>query len=153
MAALTEDRRTPMASGELRTGGVAAETTVFGGSLVMRNAAGFLRGGAAAVDLVGVGRAEERAVNPGAAGDVHMRYRPGVFRFANSAASDEITAAHSGAPCYAVDDQTVAATDDGGARSIAGFVDHVDEQGVWVLLDEARARSHATLAAAIAALV
>lgn len=152
MAALTEGRNTPQAAGEMRVGAMAAATTIHQGGIVMRNAAGFLREGAAATGLVGVGRAEERKANAGSAGDESVRYQPGVFRYANSAAGDEITAAHSGAPCYAVDDQTVAATDGGGTRSIAGFVDHVDEQGVWVLFDEALARSHATLAAAIDAL-
>lgn len=152
MAALTEDRRTPQAAGDMRVGGVAAATTIYGGSIAMRNAAGHLRNGAAATGLIGVGRAEERVSNSGSAGDRTIRYRPGIFQFANSAGADEITDAHAGAPCYAADDQTVAATDGGGTRSIAGFVDHVDDQGVWVLFDEAKARSHATLAAAIAAL-
>lgn len=152
MAALTQGRNTPQATGDMRVGGMAAATTIHQGGIVMRNAAGFLRNGAAATALIGVGRAEEGKINTGSAGDEVVRYRPGIFRYANSAAGDEITAAHSGAPCYAVDDQTVAATDGAGARSIAGFVDHVDEHGVWVLFDEARARSHATLAAAIAAI-
>ncbi|WP_048646597.1 hypothetical protein [Nitratireductor soli] len=142
MAALTEDRNTPQALGDMREGLMAAATTIFAGAIVMRNAAGHLTRGATATGLVGVGRAETRAVNAGSAGDASAKYRPGIFRFANSAAADEITISEIGTPCFAVDDQTVAKTDGTGTRSIAGFVDHVDAQGVWVRFDETLVRTH-----------
>lgn len=138
MVALTKDRNTPRADGDLRQGGVAAATTIFAGALVMRNAAGFLIEGQTATGLVGVGRAEEQKDNSaGANGALSLTYRPGVYRFANSAAGDLIADADIGALCYAVDDQTVAKTDGSSSRSPAGIVDHVDAQGVWVRLDEA----------------
>jgi hypothetical protein len=56
----------------------------------------------------------------------------GIFHFANSADTDEITTADIGSNCYIVDDQTVAKTDGTGTRSIAGEVFDVDAQGVWV---------------------
>lgn len=143
MAALTKDRNTPEAIGDMREGPVAAATVIFAGAIVMRNAAGDLIEAATAVGLVGVGRAEKRADNSGgSAGDIAAAYRPGIFRFDNSAAADEITAAEIGKPCFAVDDQTVAKTDGTATRSIAGFVDHVDEQGVWVRFDEAMVQTH-----------
>lgn len=152
MVALTSDRNTQQAAGDLRQGAVAAAQLIYAGALVMRNAAGDLVKGAAATGLIGVGRAEERVDNSGgSAGDETLRYRPGIYRFANSTAGDEITAAECGAPCFAVDDQTVAKTDGTGTRSPAGFVDHVDDLGVWVRLDEAQTRSWADLTAAIAA--
>lgn len=138
MAALTKDRNTPRADGDLRQGGIAAATTIFAGALVMRNAAGFLIEGQTATGLVGVGRAEEQKDNSaGANGALSLTYRPGVYRFANSAAADLIAAADIGSLCYAVDDQTVAKTNGSSSRSPAGIVDHVDAQGVWVRLDEA----------------
>lgn len=138
---LTSDRNTPQAIGDIRSGGVAAATTIFAGAIVMRNATGFLTKGATATGLVGVGRAEERAVNGGAAGDVSLKYRAGIFRFANSAGADEITIAHIGKPAFAVDDETVAATSATATRSIAGFVDSIDDDGVWVRFDEVAARN------------
>ncbi|MHA7882759.1 hypothetical protein [Nitratireductor rhodophyticola] len=142
MAALTEDRSTPEALGVMREGLMAASVTIHAGAIVMRDATGHLTKGVTATGLVGVGRSERRAVNQGAAGDASARYRPGIFRFANAAAADEITISEIGKPCFAVDDQTVAKTDGTGTRSIAGFVDHIDERGVWVRFDETLAQSH-----------
>ena len=141
MAALTEGRNTPEALGEVRQGSVAASTTLFPGAMVMLNATGFLIEGQTATGLIGVGRAEEHADNAsGADGAITADYKPGVYRWANSAGADEITDADRGKLCYAVDDQTVALTDGTGTRSPAGTVDHVDAQGVWVAMDAALTR-------------
>ncbi len=138
MPALAQDRNTPRAEGDIRRGSVAAATLVYAGAIVMRNSAGFLIEGRTATGLVGVGRAEARADNSaGADGDIMLDYRPGTFRFANSAGADEIDASDIGSVCYAVDDQTVAATNGSSTRSPAGIVDHVDANGVWVRFDEA----------------
>ncbi|TMV09824.1 hypothetical protein FGK63_01775 [Ruegeria sediminis] len=138
MTALTADRNTPRREGELRSGAVAASTKIFAGALVMRNATGYLVKGQTATGLVGVGRAEEQVDNSaGANGALTVTVRPGVFRFANSAAGDLITIADIGAKCFAVDDQTVAKTDGTSTRSPAGIIEDVDAQGVWVRLDEA----------------
>lgn len=142
MAALTKDRNTPEAMGDMRSGGVAAATTIYAGAIVMRNASGYLRNGATATALVGVGRAEERVVNSGSAGDETVKYRAGVFRFGNSASGDLIAIADIGKVCFVVDDQTVAKTNGTGTRSPAGFVDHVDSLGVWVRFDEAMLQSY-----------
>ena len=153
MVALTSDRNTQQAAGDLRSGDVAASQLIYAGALVMRTAAGTLVKASTATGLIGVGRAEERVDNAsGDAGDKQLRFRPGIYRFANSASGDLITAADCGAPCFAVDDQTVAKTDGTGTRSPAGFVDHVDDLGVWVRMDEAELRTWAALTAAIAAL-
>jgi len=142
MAALTKDRNTPYALGDIRQGAADA-VLIFAGALVMRNAAGNITKGQTALNLVGVGRAEQRVDNSaGAAGDLDVRYRPGTFRFANSAAGDLIATADIGKPCYAVDDQTVAKTDGTGTRSIAGFIEDVDAAGVWVRCDEVAVRSY-----------
>lgn len=138
MVALTQDRNTPRAEGDLREGSIAAATKVFAGAMLMRNAAGYVIEGQTATGLVGIGRAEAQVDNSaGANGALSVSYRPGVFRFANSAAADLITFAEIGDLCYAVDDQTVAKTDGTSTRSPAGIIDHVDANGVWVRFDEA----------------
>lgn len=143
MAALTSTRNTPTAIGDDRQGAVAAGEKIFGGALVMRNAAGDLVKGVTALNLVGVGRAEQTVDNiGGASGDVSLTYRSGVFRFENES-TDLITAADIGQSCYAVDDQTVARTSGGATRSKAGVVDMIDSRGVWVCLNEALTNSTA----------
>jgi hypothetical protein len=142
MAALAQDRNTPRLEGDLRRGGLAASVLVYAGAIVMRNAAGYLTKGATATGLVGVGRSEERATGGAAAGDANLRYRPGTYRYGNSAAADLIGITEIGKVCYAVDDQTVAKTDGTGARSPAGFVEDIDAQGVWVRFDEVALQSH-----------
>ena len=140
--ALTADRNTPRAEGDLLVQGMAA-VKIFAGSIVMRNSSGYLTKGATATGLVGVGRAEQQVDNSaGAAGALSIQVRPGIFRFANSASADLIGITEIGKPCYAVDDQTVAKTDATGTRSIAGFVEGVDDQGVWVRCDETLARTY-----------
>jgi hypothetical protein len=141
MTALATDRNTPRSQGDYREGAVAAAQLIFAGAIVCRNATGFLVKGATATGLVGVGRAEARVDNSaGSAGDAHLRYQPGTFRFANSTAGDLITIADIGKACFVVDDQTVAKTSASSTRSKAGVVDDVDDQGVWVRFDEALTR-------------
>ncbi|MEQ8340071.1 MAG: hypothetical protein RID15_13840 [Marinovum algicola] len=138
MTALAKDRNTPRLEGDVYSGPVAASTAIFAGALLMRNAAGYIIEGQTATGLVGVGRAEEQVDNSaGANGDLTVKFRPGIYRFANSAAADEITIAEIGDVAYAVDDQTVAKTDGTSSRSPAGIIVDVDAQGVWVRLDEA----------------
>lgn len=141
MVALTAERNTRLRIGDLRAEQMAATVKIWGGSLVMRNAAGYLTKGATATGCVGVGRAEKTVDNTGAAGAAMVEYRTGTFLFANSAAGDLITIADIGKPCFIVDDQTVAKTDGTGTRSRAGIVDGVEATGVWVRMDEALARA------------
>jgi hypothetical protein len=140
--ALNADRNTPRAEGDFRQGGLAASVAVYGGAIVMRNSAGYLTKGQTATGLVGVGRAEERKTGGANAGDETLRFRRGIYRYANSTSGDLIGITEIGKPCYAVDDQTVAKTDGTGTRSIAGFVDDVDAVGVWVRFDEAAVRAY-----------
>jgi hypothetical protein len=141
MAALTANRNTPQLLDPApapRQGAAAAAQLIYAGAIVMRNAAGFLVKGVTATGLVGVGRAEALVNNAaGAAGDLVVDYAPGTFRFGNSAAADEITAADIGNVCYAVDDQTVAKTHATNTRSPAGTIEDVDAYGVWVRFDPA----------------
>ena len=142
MVALTAERNTRFRMGDTRVEPVAAAVKIFGGSLIMRNAAGFLTKGATAVGTIGVGRAEATVDNTaGIAGALMVEYRTGSFLFANSAAGDLITIADIGKPCFMVDDQTVAKTDATATRSRAGIVDAIENAGVWVRCDEALTRA------------
>lgn len=133
MAALTQDRNTPRLEGGVYEAGVAATTKLFGGSLGCFNAAGYLVPGSTATTLKAAGRIEKQVDNTGGgAGAKSAKYRPGIYRFGNSASGDLITIADVGADCYIVDDQTVAKTHATNTRSIAGTVVMVDSLGVWV---------------------
>ena len=133
MAALSADRNTPIRTAEDFEFPVAASTLIYAGSLVCINASSLATKGAVATTLKCVGVAQERADNSaGAASAIRVKVRRGCFRFANSAAADLIALADIGADCFIVDDQTVAKTNGGATRSIAGKIRDVDADGVWV---------------------
>jgi hypothetical protein len=136
VTALAKDRNTPARDGSAIELGVAAAAVFFAGAIACRSATGFATPGAVATTLKALGRAEENVDNTGGAnGAKTLRIKKGVFRFANSAAGDLIAAADIGNDCFIVDDQTVAKTNGGATRSIAGKVFDVDAQGVWVKFD------------------
>jgi hypothetical protein len=133
MGALSADRNTAERTGDLISAGCAAAVKCYAGGIAVLDASGNIKPGVAATGLICVGRFEGYADNSaGLAGAVNATARRGTFRFANSAAGDAITAAEIGDVCYIVDDQTVAKTDGGAARSVAGLIDDVDSAGVWV---------------------
>ena len=144
MPPLTSDRNSKEAAGPDRAGSVAAGQFIYGGSIVMRNAAGYLVKGEEATGLVGVGRAQARIDNrDGQDGDRTLTYRMGAFLFMNAAGADAISDADSGSLCYALDDQTVGLTDGGGTRSPVGTIDHVVTAGVFVRMNEALTKNFA----------
>lgn len=133
MPALTKDRDTKARSGDNRNIEVAAGVEIFAGALVAYNAAGHAVPGSTSTTLKAAGRASSHVDNTsGASGDKSIEAETGIFAFANSSAADEITRGDIGDVCYIVDDQTVAKTDGGGTRSVAGEIFDVDEYGVWV---------------------
>jgi hypothetical protein len=133
MVALTAPRNTPVALGEIRSVPVKAATKVFQGGMVQIDATGHAVPASATIANVTIGRADETADNSaGANAAINVKVRRGVFKFANSAAGDLIARTEIGKDCYVVDDQTVAKTNNGGARPVAGKVFGVDAQGVWV---------------------
>ncbi|HHT9137377.1 MAG TPA: hypothetical protein ACFYEK_09070 [Candidatus Wunengus sp. YC60] len=133
MGALTQDRNTARRDGVEISLGVAAGKIIYAGSLVAKDGSGYATPGAVATTLLGIGRAEEQVDNSaGSAGDKTVKVSKGIFAFANSASTDEITSADIGKECYIVDDQTVAKTDGNGTRSLAGRINDVDSDGVWV---------------------
>jgi hypothetical protein len=136
MAALTADRNTPRIEGVYFRYPVAASVVVYKGALVMLDAAGNATPGAAATGQIAAGLAIQHADNAaGSPGAVHVTVEKGVFRFANSAAADEIFQADVGGDCFIVDDQTVAKTNGSSSRSVAGKIMAVDSLGVWVRID------------------
>jgi len=140
MTALAADRNTPRQEGEVFKQALAA-VKVFAGSLLMRNATGYLTKGQTALGLIGAGVSLEQVDNSGgAAGDKSVSFRKDAYRFTNSASTDLITIADIGKVAWAVDDQTVAKTPGRTAglatRSPAGIIVDVDSLGVWVLVDE-----------------
>lgn len=133
MTALTKDRATDAREGHRVNDPLASGAAIFAGGMYMLNATGEALAAAAqggATTWVVRAVATERAST--AAGDTQVEGEIGVFRFGNSASSDEITRADIGAACYAADDQTVAKGSDTGKRPKAGTVFDVDDGGVWV---------------------
>ena len=140
MVALSSERNTPRQLGDTRVQPVADAVLIFAGSLVMRNASGFITKGTTATGAVAVGRAESTVDNSGGgAGAAQVEYRQGVFAFEN-ASGDSVVQAGVGKLCFIVDDQTVAATNGTGTRSPAGIVEGIEGGRVWVRLDEAITR-------------
>ncbi|SBW13040.1 conserved hypothetical protein [uncultured Alphaproteobacteria bacterium] len=130
MTALTTGRNTPSRDGVTFEAPVAAGKVIYAGALVCLDADGNATPGATATTLKGAGRAEDTVTNAGgAAGDVTVPLRRGVFRFANAG---DVTRAHIRASAYAVDDQTVSASSATNTRSVIGTIEDVDAQGVWV---------------------
>lgn len=132
MAALTAERDTIQRSGAVFNRGVAANAVIYAGALVALNAAGFLVPGSASTTLKADGRATQTVRGTAVNGEVTCDVERGVFRYANSAAGDAITRADIGTDCFIVDDDQVAKTNGGATRSIAGRIEDVDAQGVWV---------------------
>lgn len=133
MGALTAARNTPQALGDIRSVPLGAGAKVFAGGMVQIAATALAVAASATAANVAIGRAEETVDNTaGAAGALSVDVRRGVFRFANSAAGDLIARTEIGKTVYVVDDQTVAKTNNAGARPAAGICFDVDAQGVWV---------------------
>ena len=129
---LTADRNTLAKEGNYINAPAAAAKKIFAGALVALDASGNATPGAVATTLKSAGRAEEFVDNSsGAAGDARVTIRKGVFKYGNFA-SDAITRADIGNPCYIVDDEQVAKTNGTNTRSVAGTIFDLDTDGVWV---------------------
>lgn len=133
MTALTNGRPTKERSNDLIAAPVAGGAKIIQGGIAVLNntgnaVAGFLRN-----DLITLGVARDTVDNTdGNDGDRIVEARKGCFAFENSTAGDLITRLDIGSNAYIIDDQTVAKTDGGGARSSAGRIIDVDADGVWI---------------------
>ena len=133
MVAATKERNTVKRIGDNGSIGAGATQKIWQGTIVCRNATGFGAKGITATTLASLGVAQSTVDNTaGADGAVNVPFATGLYKFANQA-GDLVTAAMAGLDCFIVDDQTVAATNGGATRSIAGKVESLDaDGGVWV---------------------
>jgi len=135
---LSAARTTPARAGTTLSLKIAADTVIYEGALVCRDANGRAVPGSVATTLRGVGRARATYDNSGGANDaLDVEVDLGIFRYGNSASTDAIATADIGNTCYVVDDETVAKTNGTNTRSKAGVVHDVDDSGVWVHFDTA----------------
>lgn len=113
--------------------GMKAATIAYQGGIAV-NDAGVAAPGRTATTLVALGVFKFNYNNStGAANKVIAEILTGVFKMGNSSAGDLIAATEIGKKVYIVDDQTVAKTDGGTTRSVAGICFGVDSDGgVWV---------------------
>tara|TARA_R110000868_G_scaffold268096_4_gene527341 strand:- start:277 stop:690 length:414 start_codon:yes stop_codon:yes gene_type:complete len=133
MAALTKDRNTHHKFKQRKIYlDVAATTTIYNGSLVAVNAAGYAVPASDASGLIVQGRAEEQVVNSGSAGDKSIEVSTGVFKLATSGGSAAVQA-DVGDNVFVLDDQTVVKTGGTTNTIVAGVMEELADDGdVWV---------------------
>lgn len=133
MTATTEDRDSLRHDGYQFSAPVAAATTFRVGTIAALDASGDAVEGSETAGLVALGVSREHVDNSaGAAGDEKVEIDARPHGFENSSGGDEITRAEIGDLCYIVDNQTVAKTDNAGARSVAGRI--LDVKGTQVIV-------------------
>lgn len=114
---------------------VAANTKIYGGSMVATDAAGNAVPASASTALKLWGRCELQIDNTGGnAGDKSVDVRPGAYYFASGLSGDAIVVADRGLAAYASDDFTVNLTDGGGTRPFAGTILDVRADGQVAVL-------------------
>lgn len=112
--------------------GLAAGAVIEAGQMVALNAAGNAVPASDAANLRVIGRAEEDVDNTGgAAGDLTVLVKRGIFRWDNSATA-AVTDALIGLPAYVEDATTVAAASGPTNDIEAGLVIRIDAEGVWI---------------------
>jgi len=115
------------------SGTLHASSTFYPGALVAYDTSDdTIKPAATSTSLIPLGRYEgDEIVDTSVTGaPSSIPVRCGIFKFENSAASDDVANSDAGAACYIVDDQTVMITATG--KSAAGTVVRVDSDGVWV---------------------
>lgn len=125
-----EDNALPV----LLTFPVAASTTIYAGSMVAVNAAGYAVPASASPGLKVVGRCERTVINQatggsatpdgignGNAGSVNVRVHQGAFYYDLNTDGGTFSIASFGQNVFAVDDHTLSLSDAGGTRPYAGY--------------------------------
>lgn len=135
MAVLTSARNTRERQALDFSFPMAANASVYAGSMVTLTAAGFARNGAQGGTRV-VGVAQANVSNTGGLdGAKSVQVKRGCHQFLNLP-TDLVTPAEIGSLCYLADDETVARTNGGATRVIAGTVAAIELMGatstVWV---------------------
>lgn len=138
MTALAQDRNTMRKFEERILADdalIAANTTVWNGSLTANNAAGALIPASDTAGITVVGVAQRRMVNAtGAAAKVvpPAKVAAGVYKFATTG-GNALTAVDVGKNAYVLDDQTVVRAAGTVNSIIAGTVESIDpDGGIWV---------------------
>lgn len=142
--------KTKRLDGPYLEGPIAAAEKLYRLAIIMRDASGNLKNGATAAGCFGVGVARYNDTagddpnvwdnSSGLAGALRGKYDKGIFGpFVNS--GNSITVGMEGRPCFIVDNETVHATSNGGARSPGGVIYRVDPDGVYVYFDELLVRA------------
>jgi len=138
MTALSGDRNTRRAKHGIRSFLVKGNLLIYEGAIVAIGTDGYARPGRASTTDIVVGRARARADNVGGAdGAIRVDVESDEICFyANSASGDAIAVTDVGKDFYVVDDQTVAKTDNSGARVRGGKIDSVTTDGVGCRFDQ-----------------
>ena len=138
MSALTQDRNTEYSLGDLLAVPVAAATTIYAGSMVCVNSAGYAVPAADTAGFTFVGVATEKIDNSdGANGDLSIVVRRrGRYRFG---CQTNLNQSAQSAAVYAVDDQTVSADAAETTNDVrVGTIDKIESGGdCWVSIDDA----------------
>jgi len=112
---------------------VKANAVIDQGNLVCLDSTGYAILATEATNLLPVGRAEESVDATGlSSGAITIKCRLGAFKFKNSAAGDTIGVTELLKNVYVVNGETMAKTDNSGARSVGGKVLAVESDGVIV---------------------
>lgn len=140
MAALTAQRKIEnLNSGLLLPFDYPTKATkvFYKGALTALDATGYLvPAGAVAgqrtAGVVDTGQAEKVDTTGQSDGDTSLKVQAGIFAFKNATAGDALTQAQVGKDVFVLDDQTVAKTDGGGARPVAGQLVKFETGKMWV---------------------
>lgn len=133
MSAMTAERRITRRKGDYYSYPVAANTKIYAGSLLVM-AGGYVRPATYATPSQVVGIADETADNSGgAAGDISLQVKRGVFLLNNAASPNAVDRTMFGAAILVLDDQTIAKPGTSGGVAHTGYALHdVDDDGVWI---------------------
>ncbi len=132
---LTAAKKTTKRSGDRAGVPVGAATKVFCGAIVVWEGPACVPG-KTATGLKSAGLALETVDNSsGVDGEKLILIEMDGWFLVDNDIGDPVTTASINEPCYLVDDETVAATDGAGTRSVAGTVREIDAQGVWISFD------------------
>lgn len=139
MAALSDDRQTQIRSGgstRMGLGLIAANTKIYFGSLIAKNASGYLVPASDTAGLKVVGIAQQQVDNTGgSAGALSVDYITGVeAQFGN--AGSAVIQANWGALCTVSDDNNVSIASVTTNDIVAGRVRRFDANTVWLYVDE-----------------
>ena len=130
--ALTKDKGTLQKGGDLVVLALAAGAVIHGGAIVVIED-GYADKATTKTGLKFAGIAEEAVDNmAGGNGDKTVEVRRERLFFAKNSVGDAIAQADLFNQCYLEDDETVAKTNGGNTRSLAGRVVEVVNNGIWV---------------------